>query len=228
VNRHAILLDLDGTLVDTAPDMAAALGVLLAEEDHTPLPFAAVRPYVSKGAAGLVTVGFGDTLAAEEHERLRHRYLQVYAEHLCVASAVFPELAPVLARIEATANTVWGIVTNKPTWLAEPLLEALQLHQRAACLVCGDTLPRRKPHPDPLFHAAKLIDVAPARCIYVGDDRRDITAGRAAGMVTVAAGWGYIPPDDPIEQWGADMLCVSPAAMDEWLTTNAWLHADNP
>lgn len=225
MRRRAVLFDLDGTLVDTAPDMGSALNLLREEQGRPALAVTAIRPWVSKGAAGLVKLGFGDVTDQTRTEALRQRFLEIYAAGLCVASVPFAELKPVLARVEASGH-LWGVVTNKPEWLARPLLEQLGLLGRSACLVCGDTLPRRKPHPDPLLHAATLIDVAPGHSVYVGDDRRDVTAGRAAGMKTIAAGWGYIPPDDPAEGWGADSISASPAHLDEWLTSTRWLDAD--
>ena len=221
-----MLFDLDGTLVDTAPDMGRALNLLRGERGRAPLPAASIRPYVAKGAAGLIAVGFDDVTDAEAVEALRQRYLAIYADGLCVDTAVFPAMWPVLERIETQAQC-WGIVTNKPEWLARPLIDALGLLDRSACLVCGDTLPRRKPHPDPLLHAAALIDIAPGRSVYVGDDRRDVTAGRAAGMTTIAAGWGYIPAEDRVEDWGADHISDSPRHLDDWLTTTRWLDADH-
>jgi 2-phosphoglycolate phosphatase len=223
--RRAVLFDLDGTLVDTAPDMGQALNRLRGERKQPPLPLPTIRPYVSKGAAGLIGVGFPDTTDPTDVEALRQRFLAIYADHLCERSTVFPDMVPVLERIEATAWHRWGIVTNKPQWLARPLLEALGLLSRAACLVCGDTLAKRKPHPDPLWHAAELIDIRPEHSVYVGDDRRDVIAGKAAGMLTVAAGWGYIPPKEPVVDWGAHTISPSPVHFDGWLSTTGWLDA---
>ncbi len=223
---RCVLFDLDGTLVDTAPDMTDALDRLRRERDLPALPPGAARPYVSRGAVGLVRFGFPDIDDSGAIEELRQRFLALYAERLCVASAPFEGVEALLERVEAAARP-WGIVTNKPAWLAEPLLAALGLLERSACLVCGDTLARRKPDPDPLLHAAELLALPPARCVYVGDDRRDMLAGRAAGMACLAAGWGYIPPDEPIDGWGADEILLSPQALDEWLTSARWLDADH-
>jgi phosphoglycolate phosphatase len=215
--RHdALLLDLDGTLLDTAPDMGGALNLLRAEHGLEPLPAARIRPVVSHGAMRLVALGFPEASGAE-FERLRLRFLDLYAEHLAEGTRLFPGIEPVLTSLEAQ-DTPWGIVTNKPGWLTRPLLEALGLARRAACTVCGDTLAERKPHPLPLLHAAGLIGIAAARCVYVGDAERDIQAGRAAGMTTVVAAYGYLSAEDEPARWQPDGIVASP---DELL---AWVH----
>ena len=215
--RHdALLLDLDGTLLDTAPDMGGALNRLRTEHGLEPLPAARIRPVVSHGAMRLVALGFPEASGAE-FERLRLRFLDLYAEHLAEGTRLFPGIEPVLASLEAQ-DTPWGIVTNKPGWLTGPLLETLGLARRAACTVCGDTVAERKPHPLPLLHAAGLIGIAAARCVYVGDAERDIQAGRAAGMTTVVAAYGYLSAEDEPTRWQPDGIVASP---DELL---AWVH----
>jgi phosphoglycolate phosphatase len=199
---RAVLFDLDGTLLDTAPDMVGALAELLDAEGRAPVNYDAARAHVSRGALGLIDMAFG---ALEEAHRmsLRDRYLEVYERRLAVASALFDGMADVLGHLER-ADISWGVVTNKPGYLAEPLLDALGLLARSSALVSGDTLPERKPHPQPLLHAATLSGVAPAASMYVGDDARDITAGNAAGMTTVTALYGFIPPDENPLDWPAD------------------------
>lgn len=199
---RAVLFDLDGTLLDTAPDMVGALAELLDAEGRAPVHYARARAHVSRGALGLIDMAFG---ALEEAHRmsLRDRYLEVYERRLAVASALFDGMADVLRHLERE-NISWGVVTNKPGYLAEPLLDTLGLLARSSTLVSGDTLAERKPHPQPLLHAAKLSGVAPADSMYVGDDERDITAGNAAGMTTVAALYGFIPPDENPLDWPAD------------------------
>jgi len=215
--RHdALLLDLDGTLLDTAPDMGGALNRLRAEHGLEPLPAARIRPVVSHGAMRLVALGFPEASGAE-FERLRLRFLDLYADHLAEGTRLFPGIEPVLESLEAR-DTPWGIVTNKPGWLTAPLLEALGLSRRAACAVCGDTVAERKPHPLPLLHAAGLIGIAAERCVYVGDAERDIQAGRAAGMTTVVAAYGYLSADDEPTRWQPDGIVSAP---DELL---AWMH----
>ena len=208
----AVLFDLDGTLLDTAPDMVAALDALLAEHGHGPVDYAPTRLHVSKGAIGLINVAFGAlgiNLPEAHRLSLRDRYLELYAQQLCRQTTLFDGMAEVLARLEG-AGMHWGIVTNKPGFLAEPLLEQLGLLRRSAVLVSGDTLPERKPHPQPLLYAASRLDVMPAQVVYVGDDTRDIEAGNAAGMMTVAAAYGFIPPDDDPAHWPADHLIETP------------------
>ncbi|HET7203286.1 MAG TPA: phosphoglycolate phosphatase [Steroidobacteraceae bacterium] len=212
----AILFDLDGTLLDTAPDMVGALNRLRVEEGREPLPFAEVRASVSHGAIRLVTVGFPE-VAGDEFERLRLRFLDLYARNLADGTCLFPGLDPVLAALE-TERLPWGIVTNKPGWLTDPLLERLGLTSRVCCVVCGDTVAERKPHPLPLLHAARLAGVPPQRCVYVGDAERDIVAGRAAGMQTVVAAYGYLGPDDQPLRWNPHGIVVRPEGLLDWLT----------
>lgn len=213
---ETVFFDLDGTLVDTAPDMAAALNRLLVEEGRQPLPYAHIRQQVSNGGRGLVLTGFGTGLPEDEIERLRRRFLELYNAALCVDSCLFPNMEHVLDRIEA-AGLRWGVVTNKPGWLTEPLLETLGLLPRSACVVSGDTLPQRKPHPAPLLHACKLSRARPSASVYLGDARRDIEAGHAAGMSTLIAHFGYIPEDEKPDTWGADGDIQQPEDLLAWL-----------
>lgn len=216
IRARGLLLDLDGTLLDTAPDMAGALNRLLVEEARAELPFASIRPHVSHGAAALVRLGFGQQLAADEFERLRLRFLAVYSEHLSTGTTLFPGFADVLDRLDA-ARMPWGIVTNKPTYLTEPLLSALALAARAGCVVCGDTFAERKPHPRPMLHAAKTLGLAPGAIVYVGDAQRDIAAGRAAGMRTLAAAFGYLDAGEDPAAWQPDGVISEPREVLAWL-----------
>ena len=207
----AVLFDLDGTLLDTAPDMIAVLDQLLAEESREPLDYDTGRAHVSNGAFGLIDLAFG---ALEEAHRLslRERYLELYEHHLATRTAPFEGIDTVLEHLEQ-AHIHWGVVTNKPGYLTEPLLDTLGLLSRCACVVSGDTLPERKPHPRPLLHAAELIGIKPAQAMYVGDASRDMQAGRAAGMMTVAATYGFIMPDDDPTAWQADHCIDSPVEL---------------
>jgi N-acetyl-D-muramate 6-phosphate phosphatase len=217
--RHeALLLDLDGTLLDTAPDMGGALNRLRAEYGLAPLPAQSIRSVVSHGAVRLVALGFPEA-TGDEFERLRLRFLDLYAERLAEGTCLFPGFEAVLATLEARA-TPWGIVTNKPGWLTDPLLEALGLGRRAACAISGDTLAQRKPHPLPLLHAAGLIGIAAERCLYVGDAERDIQAGRAAGMTTVVAGYGYLSTDDDPHRWQPDGIVACPGDLLSWIDSD--------
>ena len=211
----ALLLDLDGTLLDTAPDMGGALNRLREEEGLGPLAAGTIRQVVSHGAARLVALGFPAAQEAE-FERLRRRFLELYARHLAEHTRPFPGLLPVLDELERR-DIPWGVVTNKPGWLTEPLLGQLGLAQRAACVVSGDTVAQRKPHPLPLLHAARLIGVAPQHCVYVGDAERDIQAGRAAGMATLVATYGYIGADEDPTRWQASGMIGEPMQLLAWM-----------
>ena len=211
----AVLFDLDGTLLDTAPDMVGALNLLRTEQGLDTLPFGALRGFVSHGAIRLVTVGFPDAQGAE-FERLRQRFLELYAENLAAQTSLFPGIQDLLLQFEAD-GIPWGVVTNKPGWLTDPLLATLGLDGRACCVVSGDTVAERKPHPLPLLHAAELSCVAPGDCVYIGDAERDIVAGRAAGMQTVVAAYGYLGEDDEPELWGSTGIVQRPDQIREWL-----------
>lgn len=213
---RGVLFDLDGTLLDTAPDMASALNALRVAEGLAPLPFEKIRGEVSHGSKAMIETGFGKNLAEDQAEALRQRFLGHYTETLCRDTKLFPRMESVLDTLEK-AGMAWGVVTNKPAFLTHPLLRALHLEQRCCCIVSGDTLPRRKPYPDPLIHAAAQCGLAPAQCVYIGDAERDIASGRAAGMATAVACWGYIGADDHPEIWGADHLLHKPADVLVWL-----------
>jgi N-acetyl-D-muramate 6-phosphate phosphatase len=211
----AVLLDLDGTLLDTAPDMGGALNRLRLEHGLAPLPPERIRPVVSHGAMRLVGLGFPDAQGAE-FERLRLRFLDLYATNLCEGTRLFAGFEPVLEALESR-GLPWGIVTNKPGWLTDPLLAALGLDRRAACAVSGDTLAERKPHPLPLLHAARVIGVAAGDCLYVGDAERDIQAGRAAGMTTLVAAYGYLAEDDDPRAWEPHGIVEAPGELLDWV-----------
>jgi phosphoglycolate phosphatase len=213
---RTVLFDLDGTLVDTGPDIARALNLLLRTEDREALPYASVRAVVSEGSTGLLRVAFGAAIAPPDLERLRTRFLALYRENLAHESKLFPGMEAVLGELERT-GVVWGIVTNKLGWLTDPLLLALKLDVRAACVVSGDTTPHAKPHPAPLYHAAEILDLPTSACVYVGDSPRDIAAARAAGMLSLAALYGYIDSAQAPESWGADGLLPEPLALLGWL-----------
>jgi phosphoglycolate phosphatase len=216
---RAALFDLDGTLLDTAPDLAAALNALLREEQRPALELAVVRPHVSSGAVAVVRVGFPGVSGAA-FERLRRRFLELYGAAVSVHSRLFPGFEAVLATLEAH-RLPWGIVTNKARWLTEPLLIDLGLHARAACVLSGDTLPERKPHPRPLLVAAEQIGVAPADCVFVGDALRDVQAARAAGMVPLAVRFGYLDPADRPDTWPVAAWLDVPADLLSWLHLSA-------
>lgn len=211
-----VLFDLDGTLIDTAPDMAAALEILCDEEQQERLPYSQVRPIVSNGSVALVTLAFGDTLDEEVLNRLKTRYLEIYQDHLAVHSRLFDEMEELLLQLEKN-NIQWGVVTNKPGWLTEPLMASLGLQQRAACIVSSDSTKNRKPHPEPMFLACKLSNTQPERCVYVGDAKRDIEAGQNAGMKTAVAEYGYIDAEENTADWQADYSIKAPGQLWQFI-----------
>ncbi len=212
----AVLFDLDGTLVDTAPDLAYAANLVRGESGLPPLPEVDYRPAASAGARGLLKVALNLTPDHAEFDRHRERFLAGYRAHISRSSCLFAGMPAVLAQIHRI-GAVWGVVTNKPAWLTGPLMEQLGLSAASAVTVSGDEVANAKPAPDALLHACKLIDVEPRHCVYVGDDLRDIIAGRAAGMRTLAADWGYLGEGGPIERWGADAVIGTPADLERWL-----------
>lgn len=207
----AVLFDLDGTLLDSAPDMVAAIDAMRAARGQSPMPLAELRPHVSKGARAMVAAAFPQ-VDADERERWIPEFLEHYQRELGRHGGLFEGIEPMLAALER-AGCVWGIVTNKPEYLARLLMPVLGWEQRCAVLIGGDTLKARKPDPLPLQVAAERIGVAPADCIYVGDDERDIVAARAAGMPSVVALWGYrLDGDDPVA-WQGDVMIEDPVAL---------------
>lgn len=211
----AVFFDLDGTLVDTAPDMVAVLSSMQDARQQPQLPYLEARNSVSNGALGLLRLGFPDA-DEDELQLLLAEYLKKYQGALCVNSDVFSPLRNLL-KLFTENHTVWGIVTNKPQRMTNPLIEKLDLARHAACAVSGDTLAERKPHPAPLLHAASLAGVAPEKAIYVGDAARDIEAGRAAGMATIAVGYGYIHENDHPLEWGADEFAADTISLTNLL-----------
>lgn len=205
----AVLFDLDGTLVDSAPDLAGACNEMRIERGLAPLPYEQLRRMVGSGARGMVGVSFGLVPDSPGYAELRDEFLDRYEARMTRETKVFDAMVPVLAWLERE-GLPWGIVTNKATRFAAPLVASLGLATRAATLVCGDTVAHAKPHPAPLLEAARRLGLAPQRCAYVGDDRRDVDAGRAAGMLTVVAAWGYLGEGDAPEAWGADHLIERP------------------
>lgn len=212
----AVLFDLDGTLIDSAPDLAGAANDLRAARGLPPLPYEALRPMVGSGARGMVGVAFGAKPGEPAFEPLRDAFLERYAQRLLELTCVFAAVEPVLQAIER-AGLRWGIVTNKAMRFTAPIVEGLALRPRVGALVAGDSTPHSKPHPEPLFEAARQMALAPGRCVYVGDDHRDMVAGRAAGMATLAAGWGYLGDGRSVHEWGADAVLSHPDELLNWL-----------
>jgi len=200
---QAVLFDLDGTFADTAPDLGYALNVQLDAHGKAPLPIDRIRRVASSGARGLLGLGFEIAPGDPRYEGMAAALLDVYERNLCRETTLFPGMQELVDVIEARGMR-WGIVTNKAERFALPLMRMLGLFERAGCIVCGDTTPHRKPHPEPLLAASRRIDVDPDRCMYVGDDERDMIAGRAAGMRVAVAQYGYLGHGNPPDQWPAD------------------------
>jgi len=211
---RAILFDLDGTLADTAPDLAAAVNWLRTERGLTPTPYEVLRPTASAGARGMIGAAFGLVPGDEGYEELRRQWFERYQSVMAVHSKLFSGVAELLDGIR-DAGMAWGIVTNKPARFTDPLVPQIGL-AHAGCVVSGDTTGFPKPHPAPLLEGARRLGVAPEHCWYVGDDQRDVEAGRAARMVTVACAWGYCGGVEPAS-WGADYLLDTPADLLETL-----------
>jgi phosphoglycolate phosphatase len=219
----AVLFDLDGTLLDTAPDMVGALNALRVQESLPPLPYATVRSAVSHGAARVVKVGF-PTADAEALQKLQQRFLEIYRGALSRETRLFPGMDVLLANLAARRIKL-GIVTNKAAWLTDPLLEELGLRPLFACVVSGDTVAERKPHPMPLLHAATLAGVPSNECIYVGDAERDVQAAHAAAMPALVANYGYLRADEDSSLWGGDGYLSRPLDLLDWLVTRGWIEA---
>ncbi len=206
---RALLFDLDGTFADTAPDLAYALNETLSAFGKRPLPYEQVRPAVSHGAIALIRLGFEMKPQDQGFEKRRQHLLQVYENNICRETVLFDGIQTLIEEAE-TQRLPWGIITNKPAWLTKPLMQAMGLSERAGCIISGDTCEHNKPHPQPMLHAAELVNTDPQHCIYVGDARRDIEAGKAAGMLTAAALYGYIEAHDPPSTWDADWQIETP------------------
>ncbi len=206
---RAVLFDLDGTLADTAPDLARALNRVRAARGLEPMPLESTRSYTSSGARGLLKVGFDLTPEDEGYEALKLQFLEFYAAEICIDTRLFEGMAELLAQLDQD-RLPWGVVTNKAERYTLPLLHGLRLSGRTACVVGGDTTGRLKPHPDPLLHAAGALQLPPSACLYVGDDLRDVQAARAAGMRVLAAKYGYLGDGGAIESWQADAIIEHP------------------
>jgi phosphoglycolate phosphatase len=206
---QGVFFDLDGTLADTAPDLVAATNQLLLARNLAPMPYDFLRPYASAGARGLLEGAFGIEPEHPDFITLRDEFYGNYEKALMVDSKLFEDMEQLLDQMDQ-ANLPWGIVTNKSERFTNPLVELMGLHTRSASTVSGDTTAYSKPHPEPILHAAKLAKVDPSKSLYVGDDFRDVVAGKAAGMKTVAAAYGYCGCKEPPEAWGADYLVNSP------------------
>jgi len=215
---RTVLFDLDGTLLDTAPDLADALNTVLTENNREPLPFETIRSVVSHGGKALIELGFEIPDTDPQFEPLRQRLLAIYRDNVSNKTRLFPGMDEVIETLTERGLN-WGIVTNKPGWLTDPLLADLGLDKQASCVISGDTLDERKPHPAPMLLACKMAGSTPLQCVYIGDAERDIEAGKNAGMHTLVALFGYFTPDDRPEKWNADGLLNTPMDLLSWLDT---------
>jgi phosphoglycolate phosphatase len=216
MKHRLVLFDLDGTLVDSAPDLAGVANDMRAARGLALMPFEQLRPMVSAGARGMIGVAFGATPQDDAFAELRSEFLDRYEVGMLRRTTVFEAMQPVLERLEA-AHVRWGIVTNKAERFTLPLVQGLGLQGRAAVVIGGDTTPHAKPHPAPLIEAARRAATAVEACVYIGDDLRDVQAARAAGMDVLAAAWGYLGAGEPVEAWGADAVLAEPAALLNWI-----------
>ena len=211
-----VLFDLDGTLIDSAPDLAGAANAMRLARGMEPLEVEMLRPMVGSGARGMVGLALGVRPGDDTFDALRNEFLERYEACLLERTAVFAAMTPVLDALER-AGMPWGIVTNKAERFALPVTIGLDLQRRAAAVVCGDSTPHSKPHPAPLLEAARRVGIGAGSSVYVGDDLRDVQAGRAAGMATLVAAWGYLGAGEPIAAWGADAVLEQPDALLHWL-----------
>ncbi len=213
---QSVLFDLDGTFADTAPDLHFALDQVMLRQGLTPLPLEKVRPAVSHGSQAMLRVGFGLGPEAPGYDSLRDDFLNTYLANIANRTRLFDGMEPLLEKFDAL-DIPWGIVTNKPAWLTDPLVQALGLSKRAACIVSGDTTDHAKPHPEPILHACRLVGANPQKSIYVGDAKRDIEAGNRAGNITLVALFGYLAEDDDPGSWEADGTISHPLDIIDWL-----------
>jgi len=211
-----LLFDLDGTLVDSAPDLAGTANDMLAHRGLAPVPYGHLRPHAGSGARGMLGAAFGVVPGQDEYEPLRDEFHDRYEQRMLQLSQLFEPVHAMLAALQRLA-VPWGIVTNKSLRFAHPLTRALPPLHGASVLIGGDSTPHAKPHPAPLLEAARRLGHDPARCIYVGDDRRDMQAARAAGMAGWAAAWGYLGPHEPVQAWGADRVLLHPNEVLQFL-----------
>lgn len=216
-NTSNVLLDLDGTLADTAPDLAYALNCVLEEEGHPRLELEVIKPTVSLGGAAMIKMAFGIDEEHENFSSLRSRFLATYQDNIAKHTELFAGMTELLDTLDKR-NLPWGVVTNKASWLTDPLMLELGLSQRTPCIVSGDTVGFSKPHPAPLLYACELLECVPEETVYVGDAQRDIEAGRRASMTTLVARYGYIDNVEQSKNWGADGSIDSPMEILNWLT----------
>ena len=213
---RTVLFDLDGTIADTAPDLGYALNRQLTLHGKQPILPEQIRVEASNGARGLLKLGFGITSTDKEYGKMSEEFLAIYAENLCKETKLFPGIAEILSELEARMIS-WGIVTNKPSRFTLPLLQALELEHRAAVIVSGDDTSHSKPHPEPLLTACRKVNTPPKKCLYLGDDLRDVQASRAAGIMPIIASYGYLGSHSHPDTWGADGIIKHPRNLLDYI-----------
>lgn len=219
-----VLFDLDGTLLHTAPDLTTALNNALTHFNYPEISIAEITPYISYGAAVMIDTALKEDVSEATKAAILTWLIEYYAANIAVKTQLYPGMPELLATLEEK-NIPWGVVTNKREQLTHPLMQALELTQRSACIICGDTTAYSKPHPEPMLTACRQIKVAPEACLYIGDAQHDITAGKTANMKTLAATYGYLKPNDKPQDWGADALINHPNQILDWITNQT--HAFN-
>ncbi len=217
-NIQAVLFDLDGTLIDSAPDLGAAVDKMRVDRGMSSLPLAHYRPMAGAGARGMIGLAFGYTPDHPGYEAMKEEFFRNYESCMTERTFAFEGVAQMIAALVAV-KLPWGVVTNKSKRFAEPLTQVMPLFKTSAVLICGDTTPHAKPHPEPLLEAARRLGLDPSACIYVGDDERDIVAGHAAGMKTVAATYGYLGAQSDVQKWQAHAHIQSPQELSRWLAS---------
>ena len=217
-NIQAVLFDLDGTLIDSAPDLGAAVDKMRVDRGMPSLPLLHYRPMAGAGARGMIGLAFGFTPEHPEYDAMKEEFFRNYESCMTERTFAFEGVAQMIAALVA-AKLPWGVVTNKSKRFAEPLTQAMPLFKSSAVLICGDTTPHAKPHPEPLLEAARRLGLDPSVCIYVGDDERDIVAGHAAKMKTVAATYGYLGAQGDVEKWQAHAQIQSPSELSSLISS---------
>ena len=215
-NIQAVLFDLDGTLIDSAPDLGAAVDQMRVDRGMTSLPLVHYRPMAGAGARGMIKLAFGFTPEHPEYDAMKEEFFRNYEACMTQRTFAFEGVEQMIDKLVA-AQLPWGVVTNKSKRFAEPLTQAMPLFKTAAVVISGDTTPYAKPHPEPLFEAARRLGISPTACVYVGDDERDIVAGHAAGMKTVAATYGYLGLQSDVQKWQAHANIQSPLELSRLL-----------
>ena len=211
-----VLFDLDGTLADTAPDLINSLNRVLQIQGLEPVEPAVIKPYISFGAAAMVSHSLNERCSEEQQTNILNAMLEDYQENIVCRTRLFSGMAELLKMLE-DKGIKWGVVTNKRKRFTNPLMDALKLTTRAACIISGDSTANSKPHPEPMLTACKQANVEPAQCLYIGDSAHDIEAGKKAGMKTMAAAYGYLKADDNPHTWQADVLIKSPTEILPWI-----------